>query len=191
VADRRGIRPISRRAISALGAAALVAAFVILSSSKDALADDPRVVQRSTGGDLATARRIAAALLARPLPAQLLRVRCERSGAHVDCGLVVSGTKFHRALDLRAWEAEIAALIEGAYAAAPQADEIDCWATVPLDAGKGTVVSGDYAKPTSATVFSITVPRAQRGSVRARLAAGTGVFWDPAFRASLSKGTTG
>jgi hypothetical protein len=118
-------------------------------------------------------------------------VRCERVGRHVDCGLIVSGVKFHRALDLRSWDAEIATLIDGAYAAAPDADEIDCWATVPLDAGKGTVVSGDYAQPTSATVFSVSVPRARRGSVRARLAAGVGVFWDPAFRASLSKGTTG
>ena len=118
-------------------------------------------------------------------------MRCERVGPHVDCGLVVSGTKFHRRLDLASWNAEIAALVEGAFAAAPEADEIDCWATVPLDAAKGTVVSGDYAKPTSATVFSITVPRAERGSTRTRLAAGTGVFWDPAFRASLSKGTGG
>jgi hypothetical protein len=154
-------------------------------------ADDPRVTARSSGSDVATARRIAAALLARPLAAQLVRVRCERVGRHADCGLVVSGTKFHRRLDLVAWNAEIAALVDGAYAAAPEVDEIDCWATVPLNAGKGTVVSGDYAKPTSATVFSITVPRAERGSARARLAGGAGVFWDPAFRAALSKGTGG
>ncbi|HZW52947.1 MAG TPA: hypothetical protein VFF00_02870 [Candidatus Elarobacter sp.] len=156
-----------------------------------ARADDARVAARSFGSDLATARRIAAALLVHPLPAQLLRVRCERVGPHADCGLVVSGTKFHRVLDLAAWDDEIAGLIDGAYAAAPEVDEIDCWATVPLNAGKGTVVSGDYAKPTAATVFSITVPRAARSAVRARLAGGAGVFWDPAFRASLSKGTTG
>ncbi|HEY0380711.1 MAG TPA: hypothetical protein VGC72_00685 [Candidatus Elarobacter sp.] len=168
----------------------LVASATTLSAGA-ARAEDARVVQRSSGTDVATARRIAAALLAHPLAAQLLRVRCERVGRHVDCGLTVSGTKFHRPLDLRAWNAEIAGLIEGAYAAVPDADEIDCWATVPLDAGRGTVVSGDYAKPSSATVFSITVPRAQRAGVRARLARGTGVFWDPAFRASLSKGTTG
>ncbi len=154
-------------------------------------ADDARVLQRSSGSDVATARRIAAALLAHPLPAQLLRVRCERVGRHVDCGLTVSGVKFHSALDLRSWDAEIVALVHGAYAAVPGVDEIDCWATVPLDAGKGTVVSGDYAKPASATVFSITVPRAGRADVRARLPGGAGVFWDPAFRASLSKGTTG
>jgi hypothetical protein len=118
-------------------------------------------------------------------------VRCERVGRHVDCGLVLSGTHFHRTLDLRAWEAEAAGLIAGAYAAAPEVDEIDLWATVPLDAGRGTVVSGDYAKPTAATVFSLAVPRAERGAVAARLRAGRDVFWDPAFRASLSKGTNG
>jgi hypothetical protein len=154
-------------------------------------ADDPRVVQRSTGSDLTTARKIAAALLARPLPAQLVRVRCERAGAHVDCGLVLSGVKFHRPLDLRAWNAEIAGLIDGAFTAAPAVEEVDCWATVPLDAGRGTVVSGDFAKPAAATVFSITVPRAQRAAVRARLGSGEGIFWDPAFRAALSKGTSG
>jgi hypothetical protein len=153
--------------------------------------DDPRAVQRSSGSDVATARRIAARLLARPLAAQLLRVRCERAGQHVDCGLVVSGVKFHRPLGLAAWNDEIATLVDGAYAAAPEVEEVDCWATVPLDAGKGTVVSGDYAKPTAATVFSITVPRAARADVRARLRSGAGVFWDPAFRESLSKGTAG
>jgi hypothetical protein len=184
VASRRGTRPISRRAISALLAVVALAPFA-------ARADDARVIQRSSGSDVATARRIAAALLARPLAAQLLRVRCERVGPHVDCGLIVSGVRFHRPLDLRSWDAEIAALVDGAFAAAPEAGEIDCWATVPLDAGKGTVVSGDFAKPSSATVFSISVPRARRASVRARLASGAGVFWDPAFRASLSKGTPG
>ncbi len=177
---------LARRA-HALAVAALLAACALPVTA----ADDPRVTGRSSGGDLADARRIAAVLLARPLPAQLLRVRCERTGRHVDCGLTVSGTKFHRALDVASWDAEIAALIDGAYAAVPEADEIDCWATVPLDAGKGSVVSGDFAKPTSATVFSITAPRAARATVRARLASGAGIFWDPAFRAALSKGTRG
>lgn len=118
-------------------------------------------------------------------------MRCERQGSHVDCGLVLSGVKFHRPLDLAQWNAEIAGLIDGAFAAAPEVEEVDCWATVPLSAGQGVVVSGDFAKPTSATVFSVTVPRAERGAVRARLRDGRGVFWDPAFRASLAKGTSG
>ena len=149
------------------------------------------MLQRSSGSDVATARRIAAALLARPLAAQLLRVRCERVGGHVDCGLVISGVKFHRRLDVGSWNAEIAGLIDRAYAAAPEVDEVDCWAIVPLDAGRGAVVSGDFAKPTAATVFSISVPRAARASVRSRLETGSGVYWDPAFRGSLSKGSNG
>jgi hypothetical protein len=154
-------------------------------------ADDPRVVARAEGGDLVTARRIAAALLARTLPAQLLHVRCEHAGAHVDCGLVVSGVKFHRRLDLAGWDDEIAGLIAGAYAAAPGIDEVDCWAVVPLAVGRGEVVSGDFAAPTSANVFSITVPHGARATVVARLRDGRGIFWDPAFRAALSKGTDG
>lgn len=172
----------------AIGFAAI--AFVAAAPPEAGL-QNARVVQRSSGGDLVTARKIAAALLARTLPAQLMRVRCERAAGHVDCGLIVSGTKFHRALDLASWNAEIATLIAGAYATVPELDELDCWATVPLDAGKGAVVSGDFARPTSATVFSITVPRAGRTGVARRLAAGQGIFWDPAFRAALSKGTNG
>jgi hypothetical protein len=154
-------------------------------------AADPRAEARSFGSDRPTALRIATALLARPLPAQLLRVRCERVGRHVDCGLTLSGKRFHRTLDLRGWSDEVGGLIAGAYAAAPEVDEVDLWATVPLDAGQGTVVSGDYAKPTAATVFSIAVPRAERAAVPDRLRDGRDVFWDPAFRASLSKGTNG
>ena len=156
-----------------------------------ARADEARALARSSGSDLQTARTIARVLLAHELPAQLTHVRCERAGPHVDCGLVVSAEHFHRPLDAAGWNAEIAGLVASAYAAAPYVDEVDCWGTVPLDAGKGAIVSGDYAVPTSATVFSITVPRAQRDAVRARLADGRGVFWDPAFRASLSKGAHG
>ena len=170
---------------------ALAAAGFLALSAVSARADDGRVNARSAGSDLTTARRIAGVLLARPLSAQLLRVRCERVGSHTDCGLVVSGVKFHQPLDLAGWNAEIGELIAGAYAAAPGIDEIDCWATVPLATGRGTVVSGDFAKPTSATVFSITVPRGSLAAVPNRLRDGQGVFWDPAFRAALAKGTGG
>jgi hypothetical protein len=147
------------------------------------------VIARTQGTDLPTARRVAAALLARERPAQILWVRCERVAAHVDCGIVLSGVKFHRALDVAGWNAEVADLVGGAFAAAPQLDEVDCWATVPLAVGRGAVVSGDYAQPTSATVFSITVPRGHRAEIAGRLARGSGVYWDPAFRASLAKST--
>jgi hypothetical protein len=175
-----------RKRTSALAAVVLVALGAVA-----VRADDARVTARSAGSDLTTARRIAAALLARPFAAQLLHVRCERVGPHIDCGLVVSGVKFHQPLDLAGWNAEIEQLIAVAYAAAPTVDEIDCWATVPLATGRGTVVSGDFAKPASATVFSVTVPRGALAELPLRLHDGQGVFWDPAFRAALAKGTGG
>ncbi len=146
-----------------------------------------RVVQRATGSDRATAVAVAASLLAHPLPAQLLKVRCDRAGEHRVCGLVVSGVKFHRPLDRAAFLAEVHDLIAGAFAAAP-IEEVDLWTTVPLDAGKGAVVSGDFARPTSATVFAVTVTRAELPRLGAILAGSHNVFWDTAFARELAAG---
>ncbi len=117
----------------------------------------------------------------------MLKVRCDRAGAHRVCGLVVSGVKFHRPLDRTAFEGEVRQLIRGAFAAAP-VEEVDLWATVPLDAGVGAVVSGDLAKPTSATVFAITVTRAELAGLDARLTSARDVFWDPGFARDLVRG---
>jgi hypothetical protein len=176
-------RRISRKVIRfALIALSLACAVPAVASERDA-----RVAARARGTDLATAQTVARALLAHPLGAQLLRVRCERLGAHRICGLTLSGTKFHHPLDRTKFLAEVRLLVTGAFAAAP-IDEVDLWATVPLDAGHGAVVSGDAAKPTSATVFSVTVPKAALAGLDRQLASGIDVFWDSEFSASLAKG---
>ncbi len=183
--SRPGIRPISLSRINRVAAAALIVAGALAAAPLDR-----RVIARTEGTDLATARRIAAAILSHERPAQILWVRCDRVGQHVDCGIVLSGVKFHRPLDIAGWNAEVVDLIGEAFATAPQVDEIDCWATVPLAVGRGAVVSGDYAQPTSATVYSITVPRGLHSGLAGLIEHGSlGVFWDPAFRASLAKGT--
>jgi hypothetical protein len=146
-----------------------------------------RALQRATGSDRPTAVTVGTALLAKPLPAQLLKVRCDRAGEHRVCGLVVSGVKFHRPLDRHAFLGEVRDLIAGAFAAAP-IEEVDLWTIVPLDAGKGAVVSGDFAKPTSATVFAVTVTRADLRRLPALLAGAHDVFWDPAFARDLDAG---
>jgi hypothetical protein len=148
---------------------------------------DYRALGRAAGGDRPTAVRVAHALLARPLDLQLLRVRCERAGGAGFCGLTLSGVKFHRRVDTAAFRAEVDALVRGAFAVDPELAEVDLWVTVPLDAGKGVVVSGDFAQPSSATVFATTVPRA----LAARPSAGANVFWDPKFRAELARGSNG
>ena len=143
-----------------------------------------RVEARAAGGDRPTALRVAAALLARPLPVQLIKVRCERLGEQRFCGLTLSGVKFHRRMDRAAFDGEVDGLIARAFAADPQVVEVDLWTTVPADAGKGAVVSGDFALPTSATVFAVTARRGDAAPSR-----GPNVFWDPAFRRELDRGT--
>jgi len=143
-----------------------------------------RAAARARGNDRGTAIAIGRGVLAQPLPAQLTQIRCERAATHHVCGLVLSGVKFKRPLDRRGFLAEVRTLIDGAFAIAPL-DEVDLWTTVPLAAGKGIAVSGDFAVATSATVFAVTVPRASLPRLTDRLASGRDVFWDPAFAKSL------
>jgi len=144
-----------------------------------------RAELRSAGTDRATALRVATALFARPLDLQLTKVRCERVGAHSFCGLTLAGVKFKHRLDTASFERDVDALVHTALAVDPQIAEVDLWVTVPANAGKGAVVSGDFAVPTSATVFATTVPRG-RGANTA-----SGVFWDPTFARELAAGSAG
>jgi hypothetical protein len=156
-------------------------------SAAAANAQDARAEGRAAGGDRATAVRVAHALLAQPLALQLTRVRCERVGAAGFCGLTLSGVKFHRRVDTEVFRSEVDGLVHGAFAVDPALAEVDLWVTVPLDAGKGAIVSGDFAMPSAATVFATTVPRAQA----TRPSDGPDVFWDPAFRSELAAGSNG
>jgi hypothetical protein len=173
-----------RKAISA----ALAGAAVVLSLGIASAAPvDYRAQGRAAGGDRPTALRVAHALLSRPLDLQLTRVRCERTGSAGVCGLTLSGVKFHRHVDTAAFTSEVDALVGGAFAVDPAITEVDLWVTVPLDAGKGAVVSGDFAQPSSATVFATTVPRTHA----AQPATGANAFWDPKFEAELARGSDG
>lgn len=146
-----------------------------------------RAELRAAGGDKALAVRVADRLLSPALPLQLVRIRCERAGGNSYCGLTLSGVKFKRRVDTAAFRAEVDGLVRGAFAVDPSIAEVDLWVTVPADAGKGAVVSGDFAMPSSATVYATTVPRA----LAAHAAENANVFWDPKFRAELAAGSNG
>lgn len=147
-----------------------------------------RATERARGSDRATAVAVGRALLARPLSAQLVQVRCEKLGEHRLCGLVLSGVKFKHPLDRRGFLSEVRELIEGAFAEAPL-EEVDLWTTVPLGTVDGPVVSGDLAVKTAATVFAVTVPRAALARLPDQLGSGRDLYWDPTFAASLAKET--
>ena len=178
------MRKVTRAGIAA---AALALALARGRGAAPAGAADFRAEGRAAGGDRATAVRVGHALLARPLDLQLTRVRCERTGAEGFCGLTLSGVKFHRRVDTTAFRAEVDGLVRGAFAVDRAIAEIDLWVTVPADAGKGAIVSGDFALPSSATVFATTVTRADAW----RPSEGPNVFWDPAFRNELARGSDG
>lgn len=147
-----------------------------------------RATERATGTDRPTAIVVGRALLSQPFAAQVTRIRCEKLASHRICGVILSGVKFKHPLDRRGFTAEVNRAIRTAFAVAPL-DEVDLWTTVPLTAGTGVVVSGDFAKPTSATVFAVSVPRAALGRLDDQLDSGRDVFWDSAFANSLAKGT--
>ena len=163
-------------------ALALVA--VTCCAASAGLGGNARATGRAAGSVRATAIRVAQALLARPLDVALTQVRCEAYRAQHFCGLVLSGVTFHRALDRAAFERDVDALIATAFGVDAGIAEIDLWVTVPANAGKGAVVSGDFALPTSATVYATTATRAHA----AHASTGPNVFWDPTFRAELVRG---
>ncbi len=169
-----------RRATSALALAALLTVPLGAAAAT-------RAELRAAGGDRATALRVADALLAQPGDLQVTKVRCERVAGASFCGLTLAGPKFHRRLDVATFERDVDGLVRDALRVDPAIAEVDLWVTVPANAGKGAVVSGDFAQPASATVYAVTVPRTL-GIAPSRSA---NVFWDPQFRRELDAGTSG
>jgi peptidoglycan/xylan/chitin deacetylase (PgdA/CDA1 family) len=117
--------------------------------------------KRIAGNAPALAEGVAVALLARRFPEQILKVHVLSLRPATVAGIVLSGVKLHRAVNRQQFEADIADMVRLTFDSSPLIDEVDIWATVPLEVGAGMPVSGDYAVPTSRTVFSAAVTRAQ------------------------------
>jgi hypothetical protein len=150
-----------------------------------AAAYEPTVAQldaaaRAAGNRKDVADQIGISIFATRWPAEVSQVSANAVGDHLIVGIRVLGVKFHRAVTREEFETEILALVAIASGSAPQAEEIDVWASVPIEVAKGVVVSGDLAKPTSRTVFSLTTRRGESpGALKARISGNQGnVFWD-------------
>jgi hypothetical protein len=139
---------------------------------------------RAVGTDRTSAVAVARALLTEMWPATVQQVRVDTTGPHSVAGIVLSGVKFHQALDLDGFLDEVQTLITRAFAARP-VEEVDLWATVPIRVPKGAVVSGDLAIPTSRTVFACSVRRDDLPRLRSLLRSASDVFWDDRFIAQL------
>lgn len=136
--------------------------------------------ERAAGNDPQAAEAIAVALLARKFPEQILKVHVLASQPATVAGIVLSGVKFHRAVNRERFTADVREMVELAFEAAPSVHEVDVWATVPLAVPAGTAVSGDYAAPTAVTVFSAAIARRPDEETNGGIDLGK-TYWDPHF----------
>jgi len=141
---------------------------------------DVDATARASGNRLDIATRIGESIFATTWPAQVSQVSANQMDRHLIVGIRIWGVKFHDEISRRQFVAEVTDLIARAYAAAPAVEEVDVWASVPIEVAKGEIVSGDLAVPTSRTVFSITSRRGESASEIEARANGPreGVFWD-------------
>lgn len=151
-----------------------------------ALAYSPTVTQldaeaRAVGNRRDLAEHIGDAVFATQWPAEVTQISANELDGHLIVGIRVLGVKFHESMTRDAFVDEALTLVQRAFDAAPDAEEVDLWASVPISVAKGVAVSGDLAKPTSRTVFSLSVRRGESAaSIRARAKSG-GAFWDPTW----------
>ncbi len=135
---------------------------------------------RAVGNRRDIAQSIGRAIFRTQWPAEVNQVSANEMGGHLIVGIRIWGVKFHRPMTRSNFVDEIVSLRADIFSAAPDAEEIDFWAAVPIDVSKDEVVSGDLARPTSRTVFSLTVLRSEgvQALHERAMEESDGVFWD-------------
>lgn len=135
---------------------------------------------RASGNRRDVATHIGDTLFRTEWAAEVNQISANAVGRHLVVGVRMWGVKFHRPLSRETFVNEVVGVVGQAFAAAPQAEEVDLWTSVPLSVGKGAVVSGDLARPTSRTVFALTAIRGENAAaLRERALRGDNVYWDP------------
>lgn len=163
---------------------AVAAAVAIVSGVAAASAPsvaDLDATARAVGNQRDLAERIGLAVFATPWPAEVSQISANAIEGHLIVGIRVWGVKFHSPITREQFIDEVVGVVGRAFAAAPATEEVDVWASIPIAITKGEIVSGDLARPTTRTVFSLTVRRGESAaSLRTRAAVPSAdVFWDP------------
>lgn len=143
---------------------------------------------RAVGNRRDLAQRIGQTVFATQWSAEVSQISANSVGGHLIVGIRILGVKFHRPITRDQFESEVIALLVRTFAAAPGTEEIDLWGSVPINVAKGAVVTGDLAKPTTRTVFSLTARRGEtEAALRGRLRDPGAVFWDADWARSAFK----
>jgi hypothetical protein len=142
---------------------------------------------RAAGNRIDIAERIGDSIFRSAWAAQVSQISANAIGTHTIVGIRLWGVKFHHPITRGEFLDEVASLVRTAFAAAPEAEEVDLWASVPIAVGKGVVVSGDLAKPTTRTVFSLSVRRGEDPEAMLAKSSGSPAFWDQEWERSAFK----
>jgi len=160
-------------------------------SAKAPSITDLDATARAAGNRIDIATRIGQSIFSEAWPAQISQISANELGSHLIVGVRLWGVKFHHRVTRAEFVDEVASIVEKAFAAAPAAEEVDVWASVPIEVGKSVIVSGDLAKPTIRDVFGLTAHRgesAEQISAKADGATTDDVFWDEEWaRAAFKK----
>lgn len=173
-----------RNRIRALAATAGLAG--ALAANGGARASAPSIADldaaaRASGNRIDVATHVGESVFGQLWPAEVSQISANEVGKHLIVGVRIWGVKFHRPVSREDFVDEVVAVIGKVFAAAPEAEEVDVWASVPLQVGKNVVVSGDLAMPTVRTVFTLAAYRDEspdRIAARARATNSPDVFWD-------------
>lgn len=134
---------------------------------------------RSGGNRKEIAEKIGDLIFAVEWPAQVMKIVANAADGSLVVGVKVSGVKFHQPLSRAEFGHEMATLAADIFAAENRVTEVDIWAAVPLDVGKGVIVSGDLATPTTRSVFTASILRGEsEAALEARFKSGRGIYWD-------------
>jgi len=144
---------------------------------------------RAGGNRKIEAERIGDTIFAIEWPAQVMKISANSVDDSLVVGLKVSGVKFHTPLTRAAFESEMTTLIGLVFASEPKVTEVDLWAAVPLDVGKGVIVTGDLATPTTRNVFTVSSRRGESpAALEARVKAMQGIYLDEEWARTTLKG---
>jgi hypothetical protein len=142
---------------------------------------DARVNARTGGNRLDGAHKIARVIFAKVWPVQILKIRLDGVENHEIAGVLLEARDFHRALNWGDFSGEIEGVVSKIFAVR-SVEEVDVWGVVPIPVAANAIVSGDYAVPTTRTVFSVTVRRADLAALGKRLVMGNGVYVESQWR---------
>lgn len=162
-----------------------MAVLALTATSSVAFAYAPSVADldaaaRAVGNRRDIAQSIGRAIFRTRWPAEVNQVSANEMDGHLIVGIRIWGVKFHHPITRADFVDEVVSLTRDIFSTAPDAEEIDFWAAVPIDVRKDEVVSGDLARPTSRTVFSVTVLRSEGAQAlhERAMEESDGVFWD-------------